>query len=181
MATLVKEELGPYWAGARLVHLNERCTLLLNEVEKVNGVQSAFVCDNHGRVVGALVGGPADVANYAVKVKRVTDRMGQAIAECFAAMETRHKCKDLEFYFDQKVLLARDLGNAFIAVILAAGATLSMLRMTLNVAGLEFASDAELQGSLKQAAASRNVSLSPDAMDALAWQLAQKAGVVKTQ
>lgn len=171
MATLIKQELSAAWSGFRLIHLNEQCAALFAEIEKVAGVQTIFVCDNHGKVVGAWSAGTFDRGLY--------NSIGTSLAQTFAAFQTRGGCKDLEYRFEQKILFARDMGNAFVVILLSPGTSLSMLRMTLNVAATAFESDGDLQKSLQQVATTRTGSLSQNSMNALMWQLAQKANVVR--
>ncbi len=171
MATLLKQELSSAWSGFRLIHLNEQCAELFAEIEKVAGVQTILVCDNHGKIVGAWSTGTFDRGLY--------NAIGASLAQTFAAFQARGGCKDLEYRFEQKILFARDMGNAFVVILLSPGTSLSLLRMTLNVAATAFESDVDLQKSLQQAAATRTGALSPNSMNVLLWQLAQKANLVK--
>lgn len=171
MATLIKQTLSSAWSGVRLIHLNEQCAALLTELEKIPGFHAAFVCDNHGQVLGALSTHDFDRGLY--------DTIGQNIAQTFAAFQARSGCKDLEYRFEQKIVFARDLRNAFVVILLTVGASLSMLRMAVNVAAESFETDIELQTNLKQAAAARTGSLAQDLMNASTWQLAHQANLVK--
>lgn len=171
MATLIKQQLSSAWSGVRLVHLNEQCAAFLSELGKIPALQTAFVCDNHGKVLAAWSAGNFDAASC--------NAVGASIAQTFAAFQTRSSCKDLELRFEQRTLLARDLGNAFAVVSVPTNATLSMVRMTLNVSASIIESDAELQASLKQVAPTRAGSLSSNNMNAALWQLAHQANLVK--
>jgi hypothetical protein len=169
MTTLVKQELSSSWSGFRLIHLNEQCAALFAEIEKVAGVQTIFVCDNHGKVVGAWSVGAFDRGLYNI--------IGTSLAQTFAALQARGGCKDLEYRFEQKILFARDMGNAFVVILLTPGTSLSLLRITLNVAAATFEADVDLQNSFKQVAATRAGSLTQNSMNVLMWQLAQKANL----
>lgn len=167
MATVLKQELSSTWSGVRLINLNERCGQLLHEIEHVPGVQTACVHDNRGKVLGALVNADLDKGTY--------NRVGTEIAQCFAAFQARTGCRDLEFRFEKKLIYARDLGNAFLTVYCSPDASLSMLRMTVNVAAAPFEADPDLQKSLKQAAESKKDTLAPNYLDILGSQLVDKA------
>jgi hypothetical protein len=108
------------------------------------------------------------------------ERIGLALNQCFASLHARSPFSDLEVVFERKTVLARDLGNATLAVVCGAGANLPLLRMTLNVAANPIEGDAELQRGLKQAALSRASTLSGAHLDALARSLLQRAGVRAT-
>ncbi len=171
MATLIKQELSAAWNGFRLIRLNEQCAALLAEIEKVAGVQTIFVCDNYGKVVGAWSTETFD--------RGLHNAIGARLAQTFAALQARGACKDLEYRFEQKILFARDMGNAFVVILMTPETSLPMLRMTLNVATTTFEADADLQNSLKQVAALRAGALTSNSMNVWLWQLAQKANVVK--
>jgi hypothetical protein len=129
MATLMKQEPSSVWSG-------------FAEIEKVAGVQTIFVCDNHGKIVGAWSTGTFDRGLY--------DVVGASLAQTFAALQARGECKDLEYRFEHKILFARDMGNAFVVILMAPETSLSMLRMTLNVAMATFEANVDLQNSFKQ-------------------------------
>jgi hypothetical protein len=175
MATLILQDTSSVWSGTMLAKLNTRLTALLNELAKVDGLQSAFVCDNQGRVLGATVSGPADLAVFVVKTKRLTDRMGIAVAQCLAALSTRSNGKDLEMCFEHQSLFVHDLGNAFIVIVMTQETHASLVRMALNVAANAFENDGELQRHLQTAIPTRATVLNQNAMDASTWQLVEKA------
>lgn len=133
------------------------------------GVQSACIYDNHGALLGSLQAGTGD--------RRLFDHMGLALSQCFGALHARCACRDLEVLFERKAVVARDLGNALLAVVCSVDSNLPLLRMTLNVAAHPFEADAELQRGLKQAAFSRGRTLGGDHLDALAQSLLERAGV----
>ena len=169
MANIVTQEVTLAWSGVRLALLNERCQALFEQLTRVAGVQGACVCDNHGAVLGLLLAGAGD--------RRMFEGIGLALNQCFGSLHARSAFSDLEVVFERKTVLARDLGNAVLAVVCSAGANLPLLRMTLNVAASPIESDGELQRGLKQAALSRASMLSGAHLDALARSLLQKAGV----
>lgn len=170
MATLIKQELSSAWSGVRLIHLNEECAALLSELGKIPGIQTAFICDNHGKVLGALSTATFDRGIY--------NTVGANLARIIAALQTRSGCKDLELRFEQRIVYAREMGNAFVVVVMAPGTSLSMLRMTLNVSAGRFEADPDLQTNLKNTAPVRAGALTQNSMPASMWLLAQKAGIV---
>ena len=167
MATVLKQELSSTWNGVRLINLNERCGNLVREMEKVPGVQTVCVHDNRGRVLGALFTGDFDKGDY--------NRVGTEIAQCLAAFQARTGCRDLELAFEKKLIYTRDLGNAFFTAYCSPTVSLSMLRMTANVAALAFETDPDLQKNLKNAADSKKDTLAPSHLDILGSQLVDKA------
>jgi len=169
MATIVTQEASLAWSGVRLALLKERCQAVFEQLTRVAGVQGACVCDNHGGVLGLLLAGVGD--------RRMFERIGLALSQCFGALQARSAFRDLEVVFERKTVVARDLGNATLAVVCSADANLPLLRMTLNVAANPIEGDAELQRGLKQAALSRGSTLSEEHLDALARSLLQRAGV----
>ena len=169
MATIITQEGNLAWSGVRLALLKKRCQAMFEELARVGGVQGACVCDNHGAVLGMLLAGAGD--------RRTFERIGLALSQCFGALQTRSAGRDLELVFERRAVVARDLGNAALAVVCGADANLPMLRMTLNVAANPFESDAELQRGLQQAAPSRANTLSGERLDALARTLLHRAGV----
>jgi predicted regulator of Ras-like GTPase activity (Roadblock/LC7/MglB family) len=170
MATLIKQELSAAWSGVRLIRLNEECAALLTELEKIPGVQTAFICDNHGKVLGALSTATFDRGIY--------NTVGANLARIIAAFQARGGGKDFELRFEQKIVCAREMGNAFVVVVMTPGTSLSLLRMTLNVSASRFEADPELQTNLKNAAPLRAGALTQNSMSAPMWLLAQKAGIV---
>ena len=169
MATITTQEANLMWSGVRLALLKERCQAMFEELARVAGVQGACLCDNHGVILGMLQAGVGDRSMF--------ERIGLALNQCFGSLHARSAFSDLEVVFERKTVLARDLGNAVLAVVCSAGANLPLLRMTLNVAASPIESDGELQRGLKQAALSRASMLSGAHLDALARSLLQKAGV----
>lgn len=170
MATLIKQELSSAWSGVRLIRLNEECAALLTELEKISGVQTAFICDNHGKVLGALATTTFDRGIY--------NTIGAHLARIIAALQVRSGCKDLEVRFEQRIVYAREMGNAFVVVVMTPGTSLSMLRMTLNVSASRFETNPDLQTNLKNAAPLRTGALTQNSMPASTWLVAQKAGIV---
>ncbi|MBI5033128.1 MAG: hypothetical protein HZB51_21625 [Chloroflexi bacterium] len=171
MATIIKQELSPSWNGVRLINLNERVGNLLREIEKVPGVQAAGVFDNHGQFLGTLTSGAIDKGEY--------NKVGASIAQCFAAFQAKNECRDLEFRFEKKWLYSREIGDAFVVVFCAPKVNFSMLRMTLNVAAVEFINDPDLQKSLKNVAASKQDTLAQNYLDVLGSQLVEQANLLK--
>ena len=167
--TIITQEANLAWSGVRLVLLKERCQAMFEQLARVAGVQGACVCDNHGVVLGLLLAGASD--------RHTFERIGLALSQCFGALHVRSAFRDLEVVFERKTVVARDLGNATLAVVCSDDANLPLLRMTLNVAANPFEGDAELQRGLKQAALSRGSTLSGDHLDVLARSLLQRAGV----
>jgi len=143
MATIVTQEVNLAWSGVRLALLKERCQAMFEQLARVAGVQGACVCDNHGVVLGLLLAGAGD--------RRMFERIGLALNQCFAALHARSAFRDLDLVFECKAVVARDLGNATLAVVCGAETNLPLLRMTMNVATSPFEGDAELQRGLKQA------------------------------
>jgi len=171
MATLIKQELTATWSGVRLIRLNEQVGTLLNEIDHVPNVLSACVCDNRGKLLGALVNGAWDAGEF--------NLAGVAIAQCFAAFQSKTECRDLEFRFEKKWLYARELGNAFVVVFYPPEMNLALLRMTLNVAAATFAADPELQKHLTQVAASKRDTLAHTFLDILGAQLVEQGNLLK--
>lgn len=152
MPTLITQELSPAWSGAPLRLLNEQAAALLNQIHPIAGVQEAVVYDNHGRMLGAIAEGRLERAIY--------NQAGQYLAQVFAAFEqSQGKPKELELHFKRKEILARDLGNAFVAIACAPGADGALVRLAVNVAAAGFENDKALQESLRQAAPSRQDTL----------------------
>lgn len=169
MATITTQEANLVWSGVRLALLKERCQAIFEQLARVAGVQGACVCDNHGAILGLLQAGGGD--------RRMFERIGLALSQCFGVLQARSACRDLDVVFERKTLIARDLGSATLAVVCHADANLPLLRMTLNVAADAFEGDAELQRGLTQAALSRTSVLSGTHLDASARSLLQRAGV----
>ena len=169
MATIITQDANLAWSGVRLALLKERCQAMFEQLARVAGVQGACVCDNHGVILGLLLAGVGD--------RRLFERIGLGLSQCLGALHARSAVRDLEVVFERKTVVARDLGNATLAVVCSADANLPLLRMTLNVAANPFEGDAELQRGLKQAALSRANTLSGEHLDALARSLLQRAGV----
>ncbi len=164
MATLIKQELTPAWNGTRLINLNERTEALLREVEQVAGLQSAFVCDSRGAILGAWVTGKDD--------PNVFDRVGVCLAESFAALNA-NEFHEIELRFANRILYTRNLGNAFVAVLIALDTNLALLRITLNVAVVPFESDTILQNNLKAVVSSDGQSLQDDDSEARRYSWAK--------
>lgn len=144
MATLIPQEFTPEWGGALLAQLNKRAEALLREMEKVPGVQSAFVCDLRGNAL---------VLWYTVPITRETaSRVGGCVANVWTAFPG-HTFEEIEMRFDDRWVYARTLGNAFLVVVCAREVNRALLRMTCNVAAAPFQADKELQ---------RNLSSKPD-------------------
>lgn len=156
-----------------LASLNARLAALLQELAQVAGTQSIFVCDNQGHVLGAMVNSPADLAVYVVKTKRITDRMGLAVAQCLALIG--QSPKDMEMRFDNQSLFVHDMRNAFIVIVMNQDTNPSLLRMELNVATHAFENDAELNRHLQTAIPLRASVLNANAMEPAVWQLVEKA------
>ena len=169
MATIITQDANLAWSGVRLALLKERCQAMFEQLARVAGVQGACVCDNHGVILGLLLAGVGD--------RRLFERIGLGLSQCLGALHARSAVRDLEVVFERKTVVARDLGNATLAVVCSADANLPLLRMTLNVAANPFEGDAELQRGLKQAALSRGNTLRGEHLDALARSLLQRAGV----
>jgi len=169
MATIITQDANLAWSGVRLALLKERCQAMFEQLARVAGVQGACVCDNHGVILGLLLAGVGD--------RRLFERIGLGLSQCLGALHARSAVIDLEVVFERKTVVARDLGNATLAVVCSADANLPLLRMTLNVAANPFEGDAELQRGLQQAALSRANTLSGEHLDALARSLLQRAGV----
>lgn len=147
MATLTLQDLSSAWSGARLKRLNEQTAALLNQIHSIAGVQEAVVYNNHGWMLGAIAEERLERALY--------NQAGQYLAQVFAAFERRGHPKDIEVHFKRKALLARDLGQAFVAIGCAPGVDWAMLRLAVNVAAAGFERDNALQESLRQVASSR--------------------------
>lgn len=144
MATLVPQEFNAEWGGALLALLNRRAETLLREMDKVPGVQSAFVCDSRGNAL---------VLWYNVPITRETaSRVGGCIANLWSAF-AGHTFEELELRFDDRGVYARTLGNAFLVVVCMHTVNRALLRMTCNVAAAPFQADKDLQ---------RNLSARPD-------------------
>jgi len=169
MATLVQQGLSSTWNGIRLVNLNQQVGDLLNEIGKIANVQTACIFDNHGKVLGALTNASFDKGEY--------NRVGAAIAQCYAAIQSRAGFRDLEFRFERRFVYTRDLGNAFFAAFCSLDASLSMLRMTLNVSAAAFEADPELQINLRRVAESKKDTLATSYLDVLGSQLVEKASL----
>lgn len=139
MATLVPQEFTPEWSGALLVTLNKRAEALLREMDKVPGVQSAFVCDTRGTAL---------VLWYNVPITRETaSRIGGCVANLWNAF-SGHTFEEIELRFDDRWVYARTLGNAFLVVVCTREVNRALLRMTCNVAAAPFQADKELQSNL---------------------------------
>ncbi len=148
MANLIAQEISSVWSGARLKLLNEQMAALLNQIHPIAGVQEAVLYNNHGEVLGTIAEGHLEKALY--------NQAGQYLAQVFAAFEQgKGRPKEIEMRFTRKELLARDLGNAFVAIGCAPEVDWAMLRLTLNVAAARFEKDTALQENLRQVAASR--------------------------
>ncbi len=168
MANIVTQEASSAWSGGRLLRLKERCQGVLEQLAQVPGVDGACLCDNHGAVVGMLL--PAGWN------RRLFERIGLALCQCWAAMHARWPLKGCEVRFEGKVVVARDLGNALAVAVCGPDANLPILRMALNVAANPFETDAELQRDLAGAAPLRAKTLSRE-LDGPARTLLEKGGL----
>ncbi len=175
MANLIAQEISSVWSGARLKLLNEQMAALLNQIHPIAGVREAVLYNNHGWMLGAVVAdppadrqsrdlqrdpaGPRGAAPSGAEdtlEKARYNQAGQYLAQVFAAFEQgKGRPKEIEMRFTRKELLARDLGNAFVAIGCAPEVDWAMLRLTLNVAAARFEKDTALQENLRQVAASR--------------------------
>jgi hypothetical protein len=166
MPSPILKEPSAVWSGARLRRLNQQISAILIQMETQPGIQSAFVCDNHGELLGAR--------GSAALERTAFDRMGCQVAQIFAAFEVCGKgCREIEFCYKRWIVLARDLGNAFLVIVGAPDIDWGLLRIAINVAAPPFQKDNELQISLRQAASSRIEMLEEKFLDAAAWRLVQ--------
>jgi hypothetical protein len=172
MATAITQENSSVWTGAALNRLNQQATAWLNEMLKTPGAKNAFLCDNRGNVLGALVNDNYD--------RGTLRRTGQYISQIYGVLESNNtaKPKEMELVFERVKLTVRDLGDAFGVVILTLNTNASMVRMTMNVSSAAIESDAELQQSLRTVGNSRRESLTPSSMENGSWELARKAKLV---
>lgn len=139
MAPTILQEPQGIWSGARLTLLNKRAWALLQEMDKLPGAQVAFLCDARGAVLAVW---------YTTEVARATaERVGACIANLFTAF-AGHSFREIEILFGDRLVYARTLGNAFLAIVCAPNTSLSLVRMTCNVAAAPFETDKELQGHL---------------------------------
>jgi predicted regulator of Ras-like GTPase activity (Roadblock/LC7/MglB family) len=169
MATIVPQDANLAWSGVRLVLLNQQCRKMLQELAQVRGVQGACVCDNHGAVLGMLLAGGSD--------RRPSEQLARALCQCLVALDAQSAVKELEFHYERRLVVARDLGQALLIVWCGVDVNLPLLRMTLDVAASPFEADAELQRGLKHAALSRMHTLGQEYLDVSARGLLQKAGL----
>ncbi len=163
----IRIDLPAFWNGPRLRRLSPQLSAFFSQIEKLAGMQSACVCDNHGELLGAI--GPTALDNA------VYTRLGQLMCQLLAVLETQgRKPKELDLLLDHQAVLVRDLGNAFVMVLCVPQLDRALLRLTLNVAALPFEKDADLQGLLREAAPLRRDVLTENALDAAAWELVQR-------
>jgi hypothetical protein len=172
MATAITQENSSVWSGAALNRLNQQTNAWLTEVLNTPGAKNAFLCDNRGNVLGALVNDGYDRA--------MLRRAGQYIAQIYGALEFSNsvKPKEMEMFFERVKITARDMGDAFGVVILTLNSNSSMVRMTMNVSSAAIESDAELQRALRTVGNSRRESLTQSSMEDGSWELAKKARLV---
>jgi predicted regulator of Ras-like GTPase activity (Roadblock/LC7/MglB family) len=139
MATLVPQEFNAEWGGALLGLLNRRAEALLREMEKVPGVQSAFVCDARGTALVLWYITPLD--------RETASRVGVSVVNLMNAF-SGHTFDEIDLRFEDRLVYARTLGNAFLVVVSAREVNRALLRMTCNVAAAPFLADKELQRNL---------------------------------
>jgi predicted regulator of Ras-like GTPase activity (Roadblock/LC7/MglB family) len=139
MAPIILQEPSSEWGGARLAALNRQSEAVLKEMERLPGAQSAFVCDLRGTALALWYTSPLS--------RETASRIGGCIANLFTAFQG-HKFNEIEILFADRRVYARTLGNAFLTVVCAPSTSLSLIRMTCNVAAAPFETDKELQGYL---------------------------------
>lgn len=172
MATTITQETTSVWSGAALNRLNQQTAKWLNEVINTPGAKNAFVCDNRGNVLGALVNDAYD--------RGMLRRTGQYISQIFGSLDItgNTKPKEIELVFERVKMTIRDLDNAFGVLILTSNANASIIRMSMNVSSAAFEGDAELQRALRIVGSSRRESLTQSSMENGSWELARKAKLV---
>lgn len=139
MATFVPQEFNSAWSGTLLTLLNQRAETLLREMEKIPGVQSAFICNMRGTALTLW---------YITPLDRVTaNRLGESVASLMSAFPG-HTFEEIEMQFEDRLVYVRTLGYARLVVIGTRNVSRALLRMTCNVAAVPFQSDKELQKNL---------------------------------
>lgn len=122
---------------------------LLKEIESVAGVRHVIVCDNQGKVLGAL---------GAVRDPKESTRIGSQVALMLSTIERiSGKPRETQVQFQDGALLVHDLGNAFVVIGTTPNVNESLLRMTLNVAATAFTQDQNVQKTLAQVIPIRKV------------------------
>ncbi|MBM3127739.1 MAG: hypothetical protein FJ009_03790 [Chloroflexi bacterium] len=141
MAPTIIQEPTAYWSGTRLTNLNRRTFTLLQEMDRLTGAQRALICDPRGTplAIWHLEAFPLS--------REEAGRVGACLANLFAAFQG-HTFREIEIAFEDRLVYARTLGNAFLAVVCARDTALSLVRMTCNVAAAPFETDKELQSNL---------------------------------
>lgn len=144
MAPTIIQEPNAVWSGNRLTLLNKRAWTLLQEMDKLTGAHAACICDSRGTALALWY-------NQVELARTTVDRVGACVANVFAAFPG-HAFREIEMAYEDRLVYARMLGNAFLVVVCAPNTSLALVRMTCNVAAAPFEADKELQGYLSAGA-----------------------------
>ncbi len=173
MPLVFAQQADRVWNGSALARLNRQTGAMLKQIEENPGVTGAFVCDNHGSLLGArFATTPAQDA---------LEQAGRRLVQTLAVVELcGGRPKEVELRYDQAGLFVRDLGNAFGAVQCNPDANWALLRIAVNVSAAPFEKDAELQESLYRIAPTRadafNVQPDSDGQRWI-WRMGMAGGV----
>lgn len=142
-----------------LARVQKHIGALLNEIPKVGGVHGVFVCDNRGKPFAAWSSSTPESSAF--------DQIGLNVAQIYAALARQMgQVREIEIYYQHRVLVARDLGNIFVVTLCMPNTDRALLRMSLNVAAESLEKDTETQRELARVAPSRADTLSAGYLDA---------------
>jgi predicted regulator of Ras-like GTPase activity (Roadblock/LC7/MglB family) len=127
------------WSSTSYIAFNERTGVLFKGLEQSIGLQKAFLCDTRGNARAICATDALPRETY--------DRIGACVANLFAAFQG-HTFREIEIHFEDRLVYARTLGNAFLAIVCARDTNLALLRMACNVAAAPLEADKDLQKNL---------------------------------
>ncbi len=137
-------------------------TKTLKEVNALQGLRGAFICDNRAELLSGTVGLEFDGA----AIKKIGLQMIQSMA---ALEKAGAPATELDFEFDGIRLVARDLPGALLVVFSEPQVDIAMLRMGLNVAVSSLKKNAELQERVARANTQREIVETQ--LDIASWNL----------
>ncbi|MCZ2108432.1 MAG: hypothetical protein LC118_02480 [Dehalococcoidia bacterium] len=130
----------------------------LQQIAELPRVGGAFVCDNRGDVIASS--SPAVLATVTMNT------IGREVGHALGALETAKVATNrIEFEFDTWRLLAVDMGEAALFVVMEPGADLPVVRMTTEVVLAGWKRDSRAQKQIARHRAARNEALARATFD----------------
>lgn len=115
----------------------------LQEILDLSGVKTCVVVDNHGSTIHRM-------GSMRFNEEQL-EEIGALMIRSLATLESSGARSDeLEFFFDQYQILARDLDQAVLYAICQPSVNISLLRMTTNVVLNQWKEDPDVKKTLKK-------------------------------